>query len=406
MPDLLTPRQQTVSHQNPLVDSLERFLRVHPRLEGKRILICGDTVSVLVHGLQQAGAQVFIAAGTHDAAERVRRRFPDVPVGVRDRTFANPDRHDTRYDLIIIWDGIGNQLMGWLDGARLLSRQIWADSITDGWVRVKLPLETADFFPDYYVKRAKEIPFEQLTSPLLVHVHVPKNGGSSTNDLLIESFGYRYQPLYVNDPYIQQKEDFLQQQVPLHPHAQVISSHNFRAFPEKVGNRPMLYFTFLRHSLARHLSYYRYAKKHYHRFPAEHLKTLPENFLQMTPQEYLRFEAGLFEMGYGHDQLRNFDPGGSLERARDTLADFFMVGVVEQLDRGLALLRKKLKSIDYHLVEFPVNRANTTEDLYGETGGLLNDPEVKAAAKYLENDLSLYNWALRRFEHECVMYGV
>jgi hypothetical protein len=406
MPDLLMPPQHVVMGQNPLVDSLQRFLKVHPKLSGRRILICGDTVSVFVQGLRDVGASVFVACGTKDAADRVRRRFPDLPVGVRDRTFANPDRHDSRYDLIIIWDGVGSQLLEWLDGARLLSKQIWADSIAEGWVRVKLPLSTADFFPDYYVKRAKETPFEKVTSPLLVHVHVPKNGGSSTNDLLIESFGYRYQPLYVHDPYIQQKADFLQEQVPLHPHAQVISSHNFRAFPEKVGNRPMLYFTFLRHSLARHLSYYRYAKKHYHSFPAEHQRSLPQNFLEMSAKDYLLFEANLFSLGYGHDQLRNFEPGGDVAKARETLSDFFMVGVVEQLDRGLALLRKKLRSIGYHLVEFPVNKANTTEEFYGETGGMVDDPEVKAAAKYLDNDLSLYNWALRRFEHECVMYGV
>lgn len=388
------------------VESVGRFVQACPDLAGKRVLLCGDNVTVFVMALQARGAKVDVAVGLEQAKERVQRRFPGLNVSVRDKQFMQSGARGGTYDMIIIWDGVGRVLDQWLEGARLLSDTIWADSVTEGWMRVKLPLETADFFPDAWVDRFRKLDFAQVTDPLLVHVHVPKNGGSSTNDLLFESFGYRYVSLYVDDPYINQTDDFLQQRLPQRPHAQVISSHNFRSFPDKVGNRPMLYFTFLRHSLARHLSYFRYARKHYHTFPPEHQKSLPPNFLEMTPQEFLRFEEKVFDHGYGYDQLHHFSPTRDLAAARETLGRFFMVGVVEQLERGLALLRKKLRCLDLHLLDLPTPQANTTADLYRETEGLLNDPETREAMSYLKDDLELYNWALARFERECLMYGV
>lgn len=391
---------------NPFVASLRRFLAIHQNLAGKRILICGNNVSVFVQALQDAGAQVFVACGTPVDLKRIKRRFHDLPVAVRDATFTNPDRHNGSYDLIIIWDGVGASLPQWLQGTLQLSPNVWADSLMRGWIQIEFPLTEHIFFPDAAVQQARQIPFDQVRDPLLAHVHLPKNGGSSINDLLFESFGYRYRSLYVHDPNIQQDEDFLNQQLPLVPQAQVISSHNFRAFPEKVGHRPMLYFTFLRHPLARHLSYYRYAKKHYHSLSPEHLKVLPENFLEMSPQDYLRFEAELHAQGHRFGQLHTFDPQGDLGKAHQILSDFFLVGVTEQLERSLNLLRKKLSCVGYHLVEFPVHRANTTEDLYDQTGDMMADPDVQAAAGYLEKDQQLYDWALRRFEHECLMYGV
>lgn len=393
--------------QNPFAESARRFLSVNGNyLAEKRILICGDNVAALTRALLQAGAKVEIATGLPKARQRAQRLFPDLTVLLRDERFTEEAQAREKYDLIVLWDGFGPGLNYWVEIMGMLGEQVWADVMGEGWRQVTSQEESFNFFPDAAVRAAAARPADEVTDPLLVHVHVPKNGGSSTNDVLFESFGYRYVPQYAANPGVQHLADFFETKVPQIPQAQVIASHSFRAFPARVGPRPLLHVTFLRHSIARHLSYFRYAKKHYHAFAPEHIQTLPPGFLEMSAKDYLEFEAGVANQGYPLGQICTFDTKGDLERAKDVLEGFFMVGVVEQLDRGLALLRKKLKAVDLHLIDLSAGRANTTEDLYDETGGMLEDPATLKAASYLQTDLDLYNWAKQRFERECVMYGV
>lgn len=406
----MTTNQTSAYHsdgnQNHFVASAKRMEDAIGQVAGRRVLVCGDNVAVITRGLQRSGAIVEIATGLEAARQRAQRQFPELTVMLRDEQFAALAGARGKYDLVILWDGFGPGLRHWLGVMQKLGEQVWADVTGEGWRSVSGQAASFEFFPDAAVRAAAARPGDQITDPLLVHVHLPKNGGSSTNDILFESFGYRYVPQYTADPTELQVADFFATAVPRIPQAQVIASHSFREFPDRAAKRPLLHVTFLRHSIARHLSYYRYARKHYHTFSPEHIKTLPPNFLEMTPQDYLRWEAGLARLGYSLGQIAHFDPEGNPTRARDVLEGFFMVGVVEQLDRGLALLRKKLKAVDLHLVELPAGRANTTEDLYDETGGMLEDPATREAASYLNDDLDLYNWAKRRFERECVMYGV
>lgn len=394
------------ANRHPFDDSVDRLLAAAGPVAGRRVLICGENVAVFMRALLDRGATVEVAMGSAAGRERVLRQFPGTTVRLRNEQFTAAAGSIKRYDLVILWDGFGPALRNWIELMNGMSEQVWADVMNQGWQKVTYERESLDFFPDAIVRAAAARPADQVTDPLLVHVHVPKNGGSSVNDALFESFGFRYVPMYVNDPFIQQKADHLKEHISKNTEALVIASHNLREFPQRIGRRPLLHVTFLRHSIARHLSYYRYARKHYDSFGEEHRRTLPQGFMEMTPQDYLRFEAGLFEQGYGHDQLRTFDERGDVAAAKSVLEGFFMVGVVEQLDRGLALLRRKLKAVDMHLLDLSAGRANTTDDLYGQTAGILEDPATLEAAAYLKDDLELYNWAKERFERECVMYGV
>ncbi len=406
MTAVTTPSPALCTARNPFDESADRLLAALGECTNRRVLICGDNVAVLTRALLQAGARVEIASGLEKARQRAQRQFPDLPVLLRDERFTEEAPSRGKYDLVVLWDGFGPGLQHWVTVLQSLGDEVWADVMGQGWRRVTGQEPSFEFFPDAAVRAAAARPADEISDPLLVHVHVPKNGGSSTNDVLFESFGYRYVPQYAVNPGVQYRADFFEKKVPEIPQAQVIASHSFREFPAQVGRRPLLHVTFLRHSIARHLSYFRYAKKHYHTFTPEHIRTLPPGFMEMTAAEYLQFEAGVARQGYPLGQICTFDAEGNLARAQDVLEGFFMVGVVEQLDRGLALLRKKLKAVDLYLVDLSAGRANTTEDLYDQTGGMLEDPATLEAASYLKDDLELYNWAKRRFERECVMYGV
>lgn len=406
--------------QNLFTDSIARFFQAVGSVKGRRVLVLGDNIVVFVRQLLARGASVEVMTALEQARQRISRHFPEMTVLLRDANMAQTISSRPRYDLVIFWDGFGPHLEGWVLLTHTVSDQVWADTMDRGWQRMlpppqpqegrrpppPPPPQTYEFFPDTALRAARNRPADQVTDPLLVHVHLPKNGGSSFNDLLFENFGHRFVPVYAGDPFELQKADFFEQKVPEMPHALVIASHNFVEFPARVQRRPMLYVTFLRHSIERHLSFYRYAKKHYHNLGPEQIRALPANFLEITPQDYLRFEAGVVAAGYPMGQIRSFDAEGRLEPAREVLEGFFMVGVVEQLDRGIALLRKKLSAVGLHMVDMSAGHTNTTEELYDQTGSVQEDPETLEAASYLKEDLALYHWAKRRFERECVMYGV
>lgn len=405
--------------QNIFTDSIARFFQAVGSVKGRRVLLLGDNIMIFARQLLARGASLEVMTALEQAHQRIRRYFPDLTVLMRDANMAATISSRPRYDLIVFWDGFGPHLEGWVNLAHTVSDQVWADTMDRGWQRLtpppdpkptRIPLlstpQRYEFFPDTALRRARNRSPGEVTDPLLVHVHLPKNGGSSFNDLLFENFGHRFVPVYASDPFELQKADFFEKSVPQMPHALVTASHNFVEFPAKVQRRPMLYVTFLRHSIERHLSFYRYARKHYQTLSPEQIRALPANFMEMTPQDYLRFEAGVVEAGYPMGQIRSFDAEGRLEPARQVLEGFFMVGVVEQLDRGVALLRKKLSAVGLHIVDMPAGHANTTEELYQQTGSVLEDPETLEAASYLKEDLALYHWARQRFERECIMYGV
>ena len=68
--------------RHPFVESVDRFVAAFPKLAGKRILLCGDNVTVFLTALRVRGARVDVAVGVAKARDRVLRRFPDAKVVV------------------------------------------------------------------------------------------------------------------------------------------------------------------------------------------------------------------------------------------------------------------------------------------------------------------------------------
>lgn len=388
-----------------LTEAAESLIeRLAPRA-GQAVLLCGDNVSLLARAMRAGGARVVIATGCPAAQQRASRRNPDCEVVLRGKDPAESVGQRGPFDAVVIWDGVGASLNRWLADVGQVPGAVWLNMPATGWERRERPVDVAEAVPNCLLQRPAEPPAERNDVPLLFHVHIPKNGGSSVNDVLFENFGYRYVPIYKHDPWERQGTADIAEMIETRPHALASGSHTLREFPASVAGRPILYFTFLRRPLYRHLSYFRYSKKHYHTFSEEHRKSLPKNFMEMTPLDYLRFVDDLFKRGYGWGQLSHFSAKLSAQEAIETLDGFFCVGLVEQMERGLRLLSRQCEAAGVHLpvIDMP-QRANTTEDLY-DSARVTADIE-KLADGLLTEEESLYCWAASRFERLCLSWGV
>jgi len=220
--------------------------------------------------------------------------------------------------------------------------------------------------------------------PILVHAHIPKTAGTSFNELLSRQFQERhYQYLHPDPSHIITLEEF-EELLTKRPNLRSISSHCVRTFPPRIGGRPALYVTFLREPLAAFLSLLRYTRKEYQNLPDEVKKWWPDN----TPSLSLRELAYLYLAPGGSyvqscQQTRFFCPPdytkllitpdynqfgiNSYSVARSNLRQFFFVGIVEQMEKSLHYLKRRLLDRGVNLDIDDVPRENridsSSEDL-------------------------------------------
>ena len=259
--------------------------------------------------------------------------------------------------------------------------------------------------PDHGMIIAQRVDLPRDGMPLLVHVHMPKNGGSSVKEALINSFGPRYLSMYLGQgPGVWHDYQSITRTLHENPGAQVISSHSFREFPAMLGNRIPLYMCFLRHPVERHHSYYRYCRKDYDNLSESHrTRWLPPDFMDMSMEEFFRWMAS-FERKHNltpSRQVQFLTRNANAKIAIDTLRGFFMVGITEQLERGMQLLQRKLAAYDIELALPETMRANITKE-----PGSTEMPEWDESLGSLAADWKLYDWGCGRFEREAEEWGV
>ena len=244
--------------------------------------------------------------------------------------------------------------------------------------------------------------------PLLVHVHLPKNAGSSLLNLFRDSFGDRHCDLYFEDPRVEHTFHSIVSQLQVNPGVISISSHSFTDFPPLLGYRIPLYICFLRNPIDRHMSYYRYCKKNYALLTKEHRMMLPNAFLKMSVRNFFEWKAEHEKKhGYtGNHQVQYFARANDLKKATEVLSNFFFVGIVEELDRSVSLLRKKLQPYGIYLIEKKLLMENATPEFYLETKDSEEDALIRSYIKNLESDIMLYEWAKCRFAEEATNYGI
>lgn len=331
----------------------------------------------------------------------------------------------------------------WIDRLRGLARFIWADVTVAGDGGAPLPLMLDGPYDPAAPPRALAIdrfvrlglccrvaaeekspggggstlivscermpPVASPAPALLVHVHVPKNGGMTVTSLLEKSFGPRHLPLYLEDPSDEQTPHRVRAALHAQPDARAISSHSFHQFPPEIGGRAALYFTLLRDPAERILSYMRYCQKNWETLSEGHRRMLPEGFREMGVVEYIRWQAARLDAGGGISsslQCQYFARPNNLRMAQRVLRDFFFVGLTDRMALSLAVLRAKLADWGIELAEPPGERVNATTEFYEKTLREADDPAVREFLARLGDDRQLVRWATDRLEREARMLGV
>lgn len=252
-------------------------------------------------------------------------------------------------------------------------------------------------------------PVTPPSSPLLVHVHVPKNGGMTVTSTLERSFGRRHLSLYLEDPADEQTPHRVRAALHEHRDVRAISSHSFHQFPPEIGGRAALYFTLLRDPADRIMSYMRYCQKNWESLSEEHRRGLPEGFREMGVLDYIRWQSSRLEAGGGISsnlQCQYFARPNNLRMAQRVLRDFFFVGLTDRMALSLAVLRAKLRDWGVELAEPAAERANTTKDYYQRTALETDNPEVREFLARLGDDRQLVRWASQRLTAEAEQLGV
>ena len=134
-------------------------------------------------------------------------------------------------------------------------------------------------------------PAAPVARPLLVHVHVPKNGGMTVTGLLDRSFPGQHLHMYLEDPRDKQDPHRVRAALHAHPGVVAVSSHSFSAFPPEIGRRAALYFALLRDPAERVLSYLRYCQKNYDTLNEQHRRQLPAGIRDMGAVEFINWQA-------------------------------------------------------------------------------------------------------------------
>jgi hypothetical protein len=359
-------------------------------------------------------------------------------------TRTRPDLPSESYDLVVlsrVLNGPGDPV-AWIDWARRCAPRVWADFTVSDESDEPLAQLTEAPYPQVSPPRALAIdwferlglvadvaterphgeqrcelglvsehvdPSESLGDPLLVHVHLPKNGGTTIGGLLDRSFGDAHLQMYDEDPRAECDPHRIRASLYRHHGIRAISSHSFREFPPEIGGRPALYFSVLRDPGDRILSYMRYCQKNWDELSAAHKRQLPEDFRDMDVVAYLRWQASRMTTSgaiSANLQCQYFCRPTTFRSAQRILRKFFFIGITDRMTLSIAVLRKKLEPWGIHLDNPPAERANTTSEFYQKTAGATDDPELRAFMKGMQDDRDLLMWATARLEREAKLLGV
>jgi hypothetical protein len=139
------------------------------------------------------------------------------------------------------------------------------------------------------------------STPLLIHVHLPRSAGTTLNSLLEQWFEDRFLRWYDPDPSRIYSIEEIEEKLLSMPGIGCIASRSIRTYPRSICGRPARYITFLRAPIDRIISNCTYTLKNYGDFSPEHKRTFPQQSGELNLIEMLA------------DWLRRAD---SLERTR------------------------------------------------------------------------------------------
>src|SRR5271166_1497633 len=257
-----------------------------------------------------------------------------------------------------------------------------------------------------------------LIDPVIAHIHVPKCGGTAFRKFLIQHYGAAHLALYVPDTYF------------VYPQGQIaeylrdksvrgFSSHFVRTFPDRIVGRDIVYITFLRNPVDQFISYITHIKKHFATIPDKPLlSALPPDPTKMSVREIARWILTCDrEVNFHENYTVNFFarysmPGVTgpfrkdkayvkhrLSAASRILDRFFFVGIAEQMDLSVAILRTLMSKSKLDLPQGEVPIDNTSFEFRDDLSWIHHDDVVgRLLLNSVREDQMLYQRAMERLQ--------
>ena len=177
-----------------------------------------------------------------------------------------------------------------------------------------------------------------MEDKLIIFMHIPKTGGTTLNHIFTKL--YSRNELYDHVPIEKMEEHFNQLTQQERETIKAISGHHFYGVHE-FTDKPYIYFTMLREPVERVISLY-YFLKDYPGYYKEKMKDMSfEEYIEWDPQA--KNGQTLQICGtHLHSEI-------SIEKAKERLNDFEVVGITEMFNESLSLLERRFgwSNIEY-----------------------------------------------------------
>lgn len=267
----------------------------------------------------------------------------------------------------------------------------------------------------------KESSKRPLVDPVIVHIHVPKCGGTAFRNFLKNHFGAGHLSLYVSDTFFVYSDEELAGYV-ADRNVQCISTHYIRTFPKRLAGRDLVYITFLRNPTDQFISYITYVKKNFQDLQHDQalMSCLPPGTPSLPIREIAywiltRNEKINFHENFTVNFFAKYVVGSNstrpdnnkyrelrLSTARNVLEGFLFVGLVEDMNRSVPVLRNKVRAIGLPFPDGEVSVENTSYDFRGDLSWINSKDDVGGLLlNSVREDQRLYEWArLRLLDRE------
>jgi len=249
---------------------------------------------------------------------------------------------------------------------------------------------------------------------MLANIHIPKNAGTTLNAVLQRNFGDRFRVLDLTEaahersPAIHALDGFflppvsashcLSELEALRSEGiRAVSAHHLHPLDAATAEQHGLRFmTFIRHPVDRLLSLYHYERKwsarEPGRFGADHCSQRPfEEFVEH------RAETGVYLDNW---QCHCLTGEPASDPAIERLSTFFFVGLVEEWDRSMILLRQAIRddgiAADFYIDYVRMNGVNAKE----RAGVRLSKSLRRELTERNSEDMALYEYARERVTSE------
>jgi SAM-dependent methyltransferase len=439
----------------------ERLLTACPSLEGKKILVVSDDASDFAAQIEHAGATVHSCVPDMATYEAVTKRFPGRRCWIHDLNQPWTLAVGERYDIVVAFDVLQrlDDPQPFMAYVTQLAPEVVIDTLvvdsadqkvarldeeqarcapSPGWIEEQCERFDVDVHdlshalddaPDgSYAWTAADsgnhtrngVPLRRLylcrrrrdaLSPLIVHVHMQKTGGQSVNEFL-RKYSLRRMLFFFDEEHKPGQWDVFERAVNRQrPEPLVFTSHVMRyTFPPLLGGRLALYFSLFRHPYDVVFSYVKYIRKRYDLQLPSLKRILPENVKEMSVEQLMKWylRNPVIEHFAGHllpvFHLTQMD---DVERAKQLVGRFLFIGITEEMQRSMAVLKRKLAPYGFVFPDIAWEWRNTTADV--ELGGydIRQDKEfLDYAENNLAHEVAFYEWAREQFERDAAHYGI